>query len=643
MATQPTNLSVPSESPRDLKFNAGKIDEFVTSMVNTYVDRFGNEHYTIEGLRWLAQQAIAQYGWILIDSFQDGADITLPNQALRDEVTGEYYRWDGALPKHVDAGSTPSSSGGVGIGAWLSIGDAALRAMLASNEGAKGIGTSSGNTVQEEINILHEDIEKSNFINLRVLPVNFREKYSEEISGNVSPQALAEDDNYWYITEDVTVDINVSYLCKVSRINKLTGTKQTVNQTISSHGQGIGVLADGTVFVGGSVNSKIAIVDFSNLTVNEQECIGIYKDFPFCYLRKTNTIYQLQDDTAIGGNMTRLSVLNKDSGFISDFSIDRSIVKEGYPQGITTDGSTLYITCGGSWSSATGGAWNDTWTFYRSSFGGVILDRLVYRRNSMGSIISVTATSHEPQGVSWHDGKLTFMQYIGDGTVTRNVIFKEEELGAQVRSIPKNRMINYLALDSIGVNSSLLSSGSSIRAIANSMSDGSSLLFSIDNQAAIASDVGIQFGTCNIVRINSNRIYAISTEQTSGLSTSTPSPRISFVSVYNTYQSPPYLLSTSKVAITSDYNSTSAATSGAIAIPSVSFANRIIIHFTNTSPGNPITAYTLTRQEIDYYIANSIALLLVNGASTASISLTSTGITVNTVTGSPIIRRVLSQ
>ncbi|MCP2005213.1 UNVERIFIED_ORG: hypothetical protein J2Y78_003753 [Buttiauxella agrestis ATCC 33320] len=135
MTTTPTQLPVPSEKPQDLKFNAGKIDEFVTSLAMQYIDRFGGKHYTIEGLRWLAQQAIAQYGWILIDSFQDGADITLPNQALRDEDTGEYYRWDGALPKHVDAGSTPSSSGGVGIGAWVGIGDAALRSMLSQQDG----------------------------------------------------------------------------------------------------------------------------------------------------------------------------------------------------------------------------------------------------------------------------------------------------------------------------------------------------------------------------------------------------------------------------------------------------------------------------------------------------------------------------
>jgi len=51
MATQPTQNAVPSESPRDLKFNAGKIDEFVTSLALRYTDRFGSQHYTIEGLR----------------------------------------------------------------------------------------------------------------------------------------------------------------------------------------------------------------------------------------------------------------------------------------------------------------------------------------------------------------------------------------------------------------------------------------------------------------------------------------------------------------------------------------------------------------------------------------------------------------
>ncbi|HGH4596371.1 TPA: hypothetical protein ACJIWN_002164 [Enterobacter cloacae] len=135
MATTPTQLPVPSESPIDLKYNAGKVDEFVTSLVNTYADRFGKEHYTIEGLRWLAQQSISQFGYITLDSFEDGNTLTLPNQVLRLEATGEYYRWDASLPKDVPSGSTPETTGGIGIGAWLSVGDSALRSELASDVG----------------------------------------------------------------------------------------------------------------------------------------------------------------------------------------------------------------------------------------------------------------------------------------------------------------------------------------------------------------------------------------------------------------------------------------------------------------------------------------------------------------------------
>lgn len=136
MATQPTNLSVPSETPRDLKFNAGKIDEFVTSTAHTYTDRFGVRHWTIAGIEYTAAQAISQFGYITVDSFQAGATLTLPNQTLRDTSTGEYYRWDGVFPKVVPAGSTPESSGGTGIGSWLSVGDAVLRGQISDPDGA---------------------------------------------------------------------------------------------------------------------------------------------------------------------------------------------------------------------------------------------------------------------------------------------------------------------------------------------------------------------------------------------------------------------------------------------------------------------------------------------------------------------------
>lgn len=152
MATQPTNMPVPSESPRDLKFSAGKIDEFVNSMAQQYIDRFGQAHYTIEGLRWVAQQAIAAFGYITLDSFEDGNTLTLPNQVLRLESTGEYYRWDGVLPKTVPAGSTPDSTGGIGDGAWVAVGAAAFGQSIAIVDSVKdlmAVGDKSVNNVRQ--------------------------------------------------------------------------------------------------------------------------------------------------------------------------------------------------------------------------------------------------------------------------------------------------------------------------------------------------------------------------------------------------------------------------------------------------------------------------------------------------------------
>lgn len=135
MATTPTNKPIPSEDPRDLKFNAGKNDEVINSDAHYYTDRFGVRRWTIAGFQYTAEEAIRKYGYITMDSFEDGATLTLPNQVLRYEATGEYYRWDGSFPKAVAAGSTPATTGGVGSGAWLGVGDATLRGQLASDDG----------------------------------------------------------------------------------------------------------------------------------------------------------------------------------------------------------------------------------------------------------------------------------------------------------------------------------------------------------------------------------------------------------------------------------------------------------------------------------------------------------------------------
>lgn len=139
MATTPTSNPIPSEAPQDLKFNAGKIDEVVTSDSLYYIDRFGIKRRTINGIVYDANQAIKNYGYITKDSFEDGSTLSTANECLRWKSNGEYYRWDGNFPKVVPAGSTPDSTGGTGTGKWVSVGDASLRTALNQPGGATNI------------------------------------------------------------------------------------------------------------------------------------------------------------------------------------------------------------------------------------------------------------------------------------------------------------------------------------------------------------------------------------------------------------------------------------------------------------------------------------------------------------------------
>ncbi|EMR3814066.1 GDSL-type esterase/lipase family protein [Proteus mirabilis] len=163
MSTIPTQNPVPSEAPRDLKYNSGKVDEFVTSNNHFYTDRFGKKHYTIDGINFLSKQAMLNYGYITKRSFESGNTIINPNDVLLWEDNGEYYRWDGELPKVVSAGSTPESAGGIGAGGWVSIGDAALRGEISQS-------TKNYNTFIDAVNSNTDSIIKSIFIAGRISP-----------------------------------------------------------------------------------------------------------------------------------------------------------------------------------------------------------------------------------------------------------------------------------------------------------------------------------------------------------------------------------------------------------------------------------------------------------------------------------------
>lgn len=73
----------------------------------------------------LGELAVAREEYVTLPgSFDTGVTVNTKNELVA--FTDGKYRWDGTLPKIVDAGSTPEMSGGVGLGAWMSVGSASL-------------------------------------------------------------------------------------------------------------------------------------------------------------------------------------------------------------------------------------------------------------------------------------------------------------------------------------------------------------------------------------------------------------------------------------------------------------------------------------------------------------------------------------
>ncbi|EOY5092696.1 hypothetical protein ACP3A9_000948 [Citrobacter amalonaticus] len=151
MTTYNTGNPLGSAAAKDLYDNAQNFD-FALNVITQAIwnDRFGRERNTWFGLETMVINAAGSYGYVILNdmSFQDGGTVNL-NELLLDESTGEYFKLTGTFPvggKVVPPGSTPAFTGGEGPGAWLSVGDATLRTMLASSLGAGMVGYDSGET-----------------------------------------------------------------------------------------------------------------------------------------------------------------------------------------------------------------------------------------------------------------------------------------------------------------------------------------------------------------------------------------------------------------------------------------------------------------------------------------------------------------
>lgn len=88
-----------------------------------------------------AEAAANSVSGVLTLNFSDGGAVESTNQQVL-YINGSdvrSYVWTGSFPKAIPAGSTPETSGGIGLGAWVSVGDDSLRSELKSDYGLKSI------------------------------------------------------------------------------------------------------------------------------------------------------------------------------------------------------------------------------------------------------------------------------------------------------------------------------------------------------------------------------------------------------------------------------------------------------------------------------------------------------------------------
>ena len=161
MATTPTNKPIPSEDPRDLKFNAGKIDEEVNGSADYYTDRFSVQRLTNTGRNnqfqdqmnqqaddWLTQfnqqesdfqQFLLNSGYQFLGDYENGPyTIMARNQIIR--YQNEFWRLNAATNPPYTTTGVNSTSWTTDVTHLVSVGDATLRQELASSIGFSLIG-----------------------------------------------------------------------------------------------------------------------------------------------------------------------------------------------------------------------------------------------------------------------------------------------------------------------------------------------------------------------------------------------------------------------------------------------------------------------------------------------------------------------
>ena len=129
LPTLPSNVYINAVSDGRLTYSPGNIT--ITLL----------DSHQQQNIRELWRRSLTEVGLTLVDgSFEEGATANSATDVVWHIAGEQCYMWEGELPKIVSAGSTPSTTGGIGLGKWDSVGDTSLRTELSKSDGFLLIG-----------------------------------------------------------------------------------------------------------------------------------------------------------------------------------------------------------------------------------------------------------------------------------------------------------------------------------------------------------------------------------------------------------------------------------------------------------------------------------------------------------------------
>lgn len=222
MATTPTNNPIPSEDPRDLKFNAGKIDEEVNGSADYYTDRFDVQRLTNTGRNkqfqdaqtqreYDFQQFLLNSGYQFLGDYENGPyTIAARNQIIR--YQNEFWRLNAATNPPYTTTGINSASWATDVTHLVSVGDANLRQELSSSviPGTSLVTHSDGIQLDDYIDIFNR---RSKFI----MPEDFSGNDTEQLQSVLSyaksnrVNVVLQAGKTYYVTGSQGLEVDLGY------------------------------------------------------------------------------------------------------------------------------------------------------------------------------------------------------------------------------------------------------------------------------------------------------------------------------------------------------------------------------------------------------------------------------------------------